>query len=111
MRSAAADPDFVQLARERRALHAEGLLGAAATAGLAAAASGDLPGLALAPVAALYAAMTLGWAARFFALLGRPCPRCGELFFYSLERLLYSLPYLRARCAHCAAPLEPPSRR
>jgi hypothetical protein len=98
-----ATPDLVQLARQRRALHAEGLLACAAGAGLAAA--GDLPVLAVAPLALLYAAMTSGWVVRFVALLGRDCPRCGGLFFYSLERLLYSLPYLRARCAHCREPL------
>jgi hypothetical protein len=93
------------LARERRALHAEGLLAAAASAALAAA--GELPGIALAPLALLYATLTASWVARFLALLGRPCPRCGGLFFYSLERLLYSLPYLSGRCAHCAEPLRP----
>lgn len=103
MPPAAAHSDLVQLACERRAVHVEGLLAAAATAALAAA--GDLPGLAVALLALLYAAMTLGWVARFVALLGRECPRCGGLFFCSLERLLYSLPYLRARCAHCGEPL------
>jgi len=103
--AAASQSDLVRLACERRALHAEGLLAAGATAALAAA--GDLPGLAVAPLALLYAAMTLGWVARFLAMLGRECPRCGGLFFYSLERLLYSLPYLRARCAHCDEPLGP----
>jgi len=101
----ASDSDLVQLARERRALHAEGLVAAAASAALAAA--GDLPALAVAPLVLLYVAMTLGWVARFVALLGRECPRCGGLFFYSLERLLYSLPYLRTRCAHCDEPLAP----
>jgi hypothetical protein len=104
--SAAAAPTLSRLARERRALHAEGLVAAAAGAALAAA--GDLPGLALAPLALLYAAMTLGWVGRFVALLGCQCPRCGGLFFYSLERLLYSLPYLRGRCAHCDEPLRSP---
>jgi len=102
--AAASARSLDQLARERRALHAEGLLAAAASAALAAA--GDLPASALAPLVLLYGAMTLGWVGRFLALLGRECPRCGGLFFYSLERLLYSLPYLHGRCAHCGEPLR-----
>jgi hypothetical protein len=101
---AASDPKLAHLARERRELHAEGLVAAAAGAALAAAT--ELPALAAAPLALLYAILTLGWVGRFLALLGRPCPRCGGLFFYSLERLLYSLPYLRAHCAHCSEPLR-----
>lgn len=93
------------MARERRALHAEGLLAFAATLGLAAAASLGLSARALAPAALMYGAMTFGWVVRYVGLLGRNCPCCGDLFFYSLERLLYSLPYLSPRCAHCDAPL------
>jgi hypothetical protein len=105
---ASAAPQLLQLARERRALHAEGLVATAATAGLAAATTVELPWLAAAPVIGLYGAMTAGWVARFVALLARECPRCGGLFFYSLERLLYSLPYLGRQCAHCQQPLRPP---
>ena len=81
----------------------------AASAGLAATAAIELPWLAFAPVLVLYGVMTAGWVARFVALLGRACPRCGALFFYSLERLLFSLPYLGRQCAHCQQPLRPPS--
>jgi hypothetical protein len=89
------------LARERRALHVEGLLATVATAGLLAASSLELPVLALAPALVLYGAMTIGWVVRYVALLGRSCPFCGDLFFYSVDRLLTSLPYLSTRCAHC----------
>jgi len=101
------------LARQRRALHAEGLLAALATLALATAADLGLSFTALAPLLALYVALTIGWAQRYFELLRADCPRCGAPFFFSLERLLYPLPYLAARCAHCDAPLEPgaPSRR
>jgi hypothetical protein len=102
---------FAQLACERRSIHAEGLLVCAATAGLVAATVGTLPGLAVALVAACYGAMTVGWVLRFFALLGRECPGCGGLFFYSLNRLLYSLPYLGRTCAHCERSLRPARRR
>lgn len=103
-RAAVSDPTLAGLARERRSLHAEGLLAAATS--LALAAAGDLPPLALVPLGLLVGASSLGWVVRFVALLGRPCPRCGGLFFYSLDRLLYSLPYLSARCAQCRQPLR-----
>jgi hypothetical protein len=89
------------LADERRALHLEGLLAVAATVALVGAAGLSPPLLALTPAALLYAAMTVGWVSRYVGVLGRDCPRCGELFFFSLQRLLYSLPYLSTRCAHC----------
>ena len=47
-----------------------------------------------------------GWVLRYVGLLGRDCPRCGALFFFSLERLLYSLPWLASRCAHCDEPID-----
>ena len=98
---------FAQLARERRSIHAEGLLVCAATAGLVAATAGTLPGLAVVPIAGFYGVMTVGWVRRFLALLGRDCPACGGLFFYSLNRLLYSLPYLGRTCAQCEQSLRP----
>jgi hypothetical protein len=101
------------LARERRALHVEGLLAAGATVGLVAAAGLGVPLLALAPAALGYAVLTTRWVVRYVGVLGRDCPRCGALFFYSIERLLYSLPYLSPRCAHCRQSLsrpEPPRR-
>jgi hypothetical protein len=98
---------LAQLARERRGIHAEGLLVCAATGGLAAAAPAQIPWLAVVPVAGFYALMTIGWVVRFLALLGRDCPSCGGPFFYSLDRLLYSLPYLGRDCAHCEQTLHP----
>jgi hypothetical protein len=94
-----------RLARQRRSLHAEGLLALAATAGLVAAAQMGARLLAIAPAALLYAALTVAWLRRYLDLLGRDCPRCGDLFFFSHERLLYSLPYLSPHCAHCREPL------
>jgi hypothetical protein len=94
------------LAAERRALHSEGLLAVAATVGLVAVAIVGVPVRAAAPVALMYGAMLFSWLTRYFGLLGRSCPRCGDQFFYSMERLLYSLPYLSRHCAHCDASLE-----
>lgn len=100
------DVPFHALARERRALHVEGLLATGATVGLVAAGGLGIPLLALALPALGYAALTARWVVRYVSLLGRDCPRCGDLFFYSLERLLYTLPYLSPRCAHCRQPLS-----
>ena len=107
---AARDPESSR-ARERRALHVEGLVAVLATLALATAAELGLSLAALSPAVALYLALTASWVHRYLALLGSDCPRCGALFFFSLERLLYSLPYLAPRCAHCDEPIEPKERR
>jgi hypothetical protein len=94
-----------RLARERRSLHAEGLIAVVVTVAILVACQSGAPLLVIAPIALLYAALCVGWVVRFVRFLGRDCPRCGGLFFYSLERLLTSLPYLSGRCAHCRTPL------
>jgi hypothetical protein len=94
-----------ELARERRSLHAEGLCALLATVGLVTAAGLGLPSRALAVPALLYMLHSAAWVVRLVRALGRSCPRCGDLFFYSLERLLYSLPYLSRRCASCGESL------
>ena len=94
-----------ELARERRSLHAEGVCALLATVGLAMAAGLGLPARALALPALLYRVHSAVWVARLVRALGRSCPRCGDPFFYSLERLLFSLPYLSRRCASCGEPL------
>lgn len=54
------------------------------------------------------AAGSLRWATRLAGLLAEPCPRCGRAFFVSLERMMWSLPFPRGRCAHCGLGLHPP---
>jgi len=51
---------------------------------------------------------SLRFVAGLAGLLAERCPRCGQSFFVSLERLVWSLPFPRGHCAHCAVSLVPP---
>jgi hypothetical protein len=53
-----------------------------------------------------FAGGSLRFAATLAALLTERCPRCGGAFFVSLERVLWSLPFPRGRCAHCGVGLR-----
>lgn len=52
---------------------------------------------------------SLRFAAGLAGLLAERCPCCGQSFFVSLERLVWSLPFPRGCCAHCGVSLAPPA--
>ena len=99
-----------ELRRRRRQVFLEASCALAGSAALASLHVERMPGsaafaVALALALALYLAASVRFCARLARLLAAACPRCGGLFFVSWQRLLVSLPYLHASCAHCGCAL------
>ena len=56
---------------------------------------------ALAVATGLLTAASLLWTSILLEVLSLACPRCGDTFFASPERVLWTLPYLHRSCGHC----------
>ncbi|MDX1648273.1 MAG: hypothetical protein R3263_00330 [Myxococcota bacterium] len=105
--------ELERIARLRRAVGVEALaLGAAVslTAWAVRLGAGEAPETAALLLLGLVglAGGSLRFLAALAGLLGEACPRCGDAFFLSVERLVWSLPYPRGRCAHCGVTLDAP---
>ena len=103
-----------RIARLRRAVGVEALALAAAlalTAWAVRLGAGETPETATLLLLGLVglAGGSLRFVARLAELLAERCPRCGDAFFVSIERLVWSLPFPRGRCAHCDVALHAPS--